>query len=183
MSGRQVLSDYFTEQAEWRERKAEEHSEDTRNARAARGLRDLAAYVTDLPDDDPRLAVIGSVNIDVTGGWMDTLMAGEESSRMASRFRFDDPREDLDRFLTHFVATFEREAIESLLPESMAEAGRDLDGSDDPATLLRAVRYVSDNIEDVEREATHKAREAGWTWDRIASYLGRSRQAIWRKHA
>ena len=181
MTSRLALSDYFVSQAEWREHKAAEHPDDLRNARAARGLRDVASYVRELPGDDPRLSAIAVANHDQNAP-DDVLYPGEEASHMASRFRFDDPLEDMDRFLTRFVATFEREAIESMLPELPEDAAHDLD-SQEPAVLLRAVRYFADNLEHWEQDATQRARTAGWTWDRIAAYLGKSRQATWKKHA
>jgi len=52
---KETLAEEFLRQAEWRDQKAGEYPDDPRNARAAEGLRGLAEYVRNLPDDDPRL--------------------------------------------------------------------------------------------------------------------------------
>jgi hypothetical protein len=57
---RAMLAQDFEDKAEWRDTKADEYPEDGRNERAAKGLRELAAYVRALPDDDPRLQAIDS---------------------------------------------------------------------------------------------------------------------------
>jgi PIN like domain len=58
---KETLAEDFELKAEWRDQKAEEWPDDTRNARAAEGLRGLAQYVRTLQDDDPRLRRLARV--------------------------------------------------------------------------------------------------------------------------
>lgn len=46
----------------------------------------------------------------------------------------------------------------------------------DAATALRALQA------ELEAEAVARARAAGWSWNRIASHLGVSRQAAIKRH-
>jgi hypothetical protein len=57
---KEMLAEDFEQKADWRETVAAEHPEDERNELAARGMRDLAAYVRGLPDDDERLRRIAA---------------------------------------------------------------------------------------------------------------------------
>ena len=49
MTLQRLIADYFREQANWRERKADEYPDDERNRRCATGLRDLARHVDRSP--------------------------------------------------------------------------------------------------------------------------------------
>jgi hypothetical protein len=55
--------------------------------------------------------------------------------------------------------------------------------STDPAVGLRAVAALRQLLEQLEALQVTKAREAGWSWQRIAATLGVSRQAVHKKHA
>ncbi len=86
------LAAYFASQAEWREHKAEEYPDDTRNERSAAGLRALAEHVQGLPARDERLvllAVLDPLPVDDIAPFT----PGEEGARLASRFRFNDPHD------------------------------------------------------------------------------------------
>ncbi len=54
------LAEDFERKAEWRAQQVEQHSKDPRYRRAAEGLRKLADYVRELPDEDARLQVISA---------------------------------------------------------------------------------------------------------------------------
>ena len=56
-------------------------------------------------------------------------------------------------------------------------------GSKDPAVGLRAVRALRDLLEDLEGLQVENARGAGWSWERIAEFLGVTKQAVHKKHA
>jgi hypothetical protein len=105
------LAAYFIDQAEWRDRKAEEYPDDHRNAQSAAGLRELAAYVAMLPDDDERLRMLAALD-PLEGDNLVPFMPGEEAGRMASRFRFRDVGDDVDGFFTSWAETYSREWAE-----------------------------------------------------------------------
>lgn len=173
-----VLADYVDGEAAFREETAAEHPEDGRNARSARGLRDLAAYIRDLPTDDERLERIAEVHR-VASYDEDVLFPGEAAT--LGQFRFRDPRESMDTALSRFVRAYEESAYDALQPDGLEEAARWLeDPSADPLHALAAVRYLDG--QDLEEEAVAAARDAGWTWDRVAAVLGRTRQSVWQRH-
>ena len=53
----------------------------------------------------------------------------------------------------------------------------------DPRTALRAVAALRRLLEQLERAQVRNARQAGWSWQEIASELGVTRQAVHKKHA
>ena len=55
--------------------------------------------------------------------------------------------------------------------------------SKDPSVGLRAVRSLRVLVERLEALQVQNARDAGWTWEQIASLLGVTRQAVHKKHA
>ncbi len=55
--------------------------------------------------------------------------------------------------------------------------------SKDPSVGLRAVCALRTLLESLEALQVENAREAGWSWEQIANYLGVSRQAVHKKHA
>jgi hypothetical protein len=56
-------------------------------------------------------------------------------------------------------------------------------GSRDPAVGLRAVASLRQLVEELEELQVDNARAAGWSWQRIASVLGVSKQAVHKKYA
>ena len=107
-----ALAAYFEDQARWRERKAEEYPDDERNEVSAAGLRELAAFMLALPNDDPRLqrliefrygAMIDSV--EAVGIERDSCVGPMPDS--AARFRFyTGPLGDqsVDGFFTQYTS-------------------------------------------------------------------------------
>jgi hypothetical protein len=55
-------------------------------------------------------------------------------------------------------------------------------GSDDPAVGLRAVASLRRLAEQLESLHVDRARGLGWSWSRIATELGVSKQAVHQKH-
>jgi DNA-directed RNA polymerase specialized sigma subunit len=51
-----------------------------------------------------------------------------------------------------------------------------------PLDALRAIVEARRCLAEVERESIELARQAGATWEEIASALGVSRQAIYQRH-
>jgi hypothetical protein len=56
-------------------------------------------------------------------------------------------------------------------------------GSRDPAVGLRAVASLRQLVEELQELQVDNARAAGWSWQRIASVLGVSKQAVHKKYA
>lgn len=178
---KQMLVAYFEDRAEWRRQSATEAG-DAHGARSARGLLDVADLVRDLPDDDVRLARIGAVNVDPSGEPRETLLVGPGAASVADGFRYENLLEDPDALLTRFAAKMEADGS-SLYAEgrTLAEIAADLE-SEQPMAALLAVRYMGEHVDGWEERAVGLAREAGWSWDRIAIVLGRTRQSVWSKH-
>jgi hypothetical protein len=55
--------------------------------------------------------------------------------------------------------------------------------SRDPAVGLRAVASLRQLVEELQELQVDNARAAGWSWQRIASVLGVSKQAVHKKYA
>ena len=56
-------------------------------------------------------------------------------------------------------------------------------GSRDPAVGLWAVASLRQLVEELQELQVDNARAAGWSWQRIASALGVSKQAVHKKYA
>lgn len=54
--------------------------------------------------------------------------------------------------------------------------------SDDPEIGLRGVASLRTLLEAVEELQIRRARELGWSWQRIAELLGVSKQAVHQKY-
>lgn len=54
--------------------------------------------------------------------------------------------------------------------------------SEDPEVGLRGVASLRALLEAVEELQVRRARELGWSWQRIAERLGVSKQAVHQKH-
>jgi hypothetical protein len=54
--------------------------------------------------------------------------------------------------------------------------------SEDPSVGLRGVASLRALAEAVEELQVRRARELGWSWQRIAEALGVSKQAVHQKH-
>ena len=54
--------------------------------------------------------------------------------------------------------------------------------SEDPEIGLRGVASLRALLEAVEELQVRRARELGWSWQRIAERLGVSKQAVHQKH-
>ena len=114
-----VVADYFRDQANWRDRKADEYPDDERNMRCATGLRDLASHVESLPDDDERLLILRARGAD---DWaadpLPVWTPGEEGAWLGARFRFHNPDEDPDQFFTSFCEAVEVD-ISTMIEDSL----------------------------------------------------------------
>jgi hypothetical protein len=112
--GRRLIADYLLEQARWRGEKAEEYPEDGRNLRCAEGLKALAEYVLSLPATDERILDLTSMGVRAEMFSPPPVLGppGAAQAQYAiSQFRFHDPGEDCDRFLTELVRLMRDDAL------------------------------------------------------------------------
>lgn len=128
---RETVVEYIEQQARWRESKAEEYPEDTRNQRAADGLHEMASYVRSLPLTDERLARIQRCNVDVEGDGFDVLVhhpSREVTGWDLSRFRFHNgPPESIEDGLEELVRGIEASWREMVDEAVLDEAERAID--------------------------------------------------------
>ena len=179
---RTAIATYFEAQARRRGEAAAEHPDDIRERRSARGILDVADYVRELPDDDARIDRISALSVELRPEPGATLAVSTQAEEIAFTFRLDDPLESPDALLDRFAAAVEADAAERYAEgRSPAEIADDVE-SDNPTRSLLALRYLAVNMDGWETAAVARAREAGWSWERIATVLGRTRQSVWSKH-
>jgi hypothetical protein len=106
MSDYRAIVDYFLGQAEWREQKATEYPDDSRNAQSAACLRSLAAYVLGRTEDDEVLRELATWA--VRDG---KFMPFTEGAWLVSRFGYDFSTEDYAGFLASLTTVTRREEI------------------------------------------------------------------------
>ena len=109
---KEELFEKVEQQAEWRDRKAEQHPHDARNARSAESLRRLAGNLAALPDDDPHWRVLASVwsNADADT----TLLLCEAQSETLRTYGFYDEADgDAEVFLDDLMIAL-RGAVEEI---------------------------------------------------------------------
>jgi hypothetical protein len=107
----ELIAVYLEDQAAWRYEKATEYPDDARNKRSAHGLRELAAYVRGLPSNDERIIELGTIGVR-DGLFSPPVVGGPDASHAISRFRFNNPLDDCDQFLTDLIPQVRADAIE-----------------------------------------------------------------------
>jgi len=177
-SAQEAVFDYFIQQAEWRERKAMEFPEDSRNQKSASALRQLADFVRTLSPDDYRVKRLALL-VCSTG----EAMPGEEASMVASSVGFQakivtTPAESLRIFLEAAMRDFQADP-RFLRPSEPLQFI--LDHQDAPESL-EAMGYLRGWLNSIEDDLVLKARVEGWSWQRIGDALGQSKQAVWEKY-
>ena len=179
---REAIAAYFEAQARRRGESAAANPDEVRERRSARGILDIADYVRELPEDDARIDRISALSVELRPEPSATLAIGPGAAEIAYGFRYDDPLDSPDALLDRFATAVEDGAAACYAEgRSPSEIADDL-GSESPTRALLALRYVADNVDAWEDVAVARAREAGWSWERIATVLGRSRQSVWSKH-
>ncbi len=113
-----ALANLFTSRAERRRTAADQHPEDTRNLHSAEGLEKLAAWVQDLPDEDPRLVTLAELRQRED---FDFHRTGELSASVLSRYCYGHPQEDPSRLFDMFVQAC---ADEDILDPEDGKGGR-----------------------------------------------------------
>ena len=95
---KEAIGSYLGQVADWRRRKAEEFDRDLRNLRTARALDDLADFVLNLAEDDPRL-----IDLERLAMEGELFSPGQMTAYEIGRFRFFSEEPSLDAFLTRLV--------------------------------------------------------------------------------
>lgn len=98
VSIQELIADYLRDLARWREQRAEEYDRDPRNLDSAAGLEELARYVLDLPDDDPRLTELARLAVHAN-----RFEPGQQAHFAMARFRFHDSHSSFSAFLDRVV--------------------------------------------------------------------------------
>lgn len=116
------LIEHLHQVAEWRRWRYREFDRDERNLQSAAGIEDLAAYISDLPDSDPRLQALHK-----HASYGDQFTPGQQTNLAIARFRFYYPDSEFDGFLDHLVelALFDKN-------EQGRFGGKNLPPEDDP---------------------------------------------------
>lgn len=186
MEFKEALAQYFEEQSWFRQQKAEEYPEDSRNARAARGLLDLANYVRELPADDPRIVTIAAWNKPFDPDVINIAPSAATGGPEPSRFRFDSVDESVDEFLTSFArgcATSYAESTGQNYP--LVEIVELLEENEEafPRGALALLAVVRRELDQLERRTVARLRDdEELSWEEIGELLGKSKQAAWEKH-
>jgi hypothetical protein len=121
-----AFAEYLRDQAEWRLEKYLEYG-DRRNLTCAVGLEELAVFVLSLSPEEARLVRLDSLlRLSQFGfPWFWSRDDGrrpggaESPEELIATFRFEDPEQDCDAFLTRLVQATEaqaKELVESLVP-------------------------------------------------------------------
>jgi hypothetical protein len=101
------IADYVRGNAEWRRQRYDDPHRDPRNLRSAEGLEELAGFVLDLPEDDPRLLTLAEL-----ASSLDEFTPGQQVAWELARFRFYHALGTCDAFLTHLAELAERDSTE-----------------------------------------------------------------------
>lgn len=105
-----MLVEYLESQSGWRDGKAEEHSDDLRNARSADALASLATYVRDGEVD---AGVVVRIEQPSAEDGTDVLALGEQARRRVSHYGFDIPCTPAHKaFLASLADLVEREELD-----------------------------------------------------------------------
>lgn len=169
---RKPLAELLVRQADWREGKATEHPEDSRNLESAKRLRELADYVLNLPPDDARLS-------ELVDPWM---LFSSAVSHTAGRVGFDNLDDDMDAALARITAAAIKPAIEDMTALGIREWLDIAEDPDRPMTGLEAVGLLNGWLADREQALVLAGRVGGMSWGHIALCLDRSKQAVWEKY-
>ena len=104
------LAEFCEGHAEWRDRKAEEYPQDTRNATSAETLRLFARWVRRLRRDGVYMAQLEALTarVEPRGGLM--AFSGEEASRVVARIGFSHLA-TFDGYLAAIVSAAERDVM------------------------------------------------------------------------
>ncbi len=104
-----MLVEYLESQSGWRDGKAEEYSDDLRNARSANALASLATYVRDGKADASVVAQIETPSAeDATG----VLTLGKQARHEVSRYGFEIPSEhEHEAFLASLAELIEEDEL------------------------------------------------------------------------
>lgn len=184
----EILAEAFENGARWRDDVAKDYPDDERNKRSARGLRDLAVYVRELPDDDPRLRILEDSRFGDLEVHFNIVMDDESPypsylRQNPAMFRFHDPDETVSATFGIFVKRWQAARVVSLIGDDPNQlVKRAADGMFVGVDGLLAVDALRTWVNDFEAGCVRQARADGATWDYIAQNLGQSTQAVWKRY-
>lgn len=101
------VADYLLDVAAWRKQRYDDPHRDPRNLQSAAGLEALAAFVLELPEDEPRLLKLAEL-----ASSMDSFVPGQQVTWEIARFRFFHAFSSCDAFLTQLADLAERDSTE-----------------------------------------------------------------------
>jgi hypothetical protein len=106
----EMLAEFCEGHAEWRDGKAEEYPDDSRNAASAKTLRQFAGWVRGLPHDGVDLARLKALTArcEASDGMM--AFSGEEASRVVARIGFSHLA-TFEGYLAGIVSAAERDIV------------------------------------------------------------------------
>lgn len=104
---RDSMAEYVRGLSEWRRLRYNDDLRDPRHLRSADALLELAAYIDNLPIDDPRLFSLAHL-----AGIGEEFVPGQQTAYEIGRYHFHDESLTPDGFLTTLVALAERDAGE-----------------------------------------------------------------------
>ena len=105
---RESMAAYIRQLSDWRRARYDDDLRDSRNLRSAGALNDFAAYILDLPIDDPRLTALARL-----AGDGEVFAPGQQTAYELGRFHFHDESMTFDGFLSLLVELAGRDAGES----------------------------------------------------------------------
>ncbi len=148
------------------------------NSRIARGLQDMADYVRDLSPNDSRLRALASFYPDPAP--IPGAVAGRDGD--PHKFRRDDPDERLHEFLEAFIdAAVDAWPVDDGCSDEFTAVPlvEMLESRESPLEWkLAAIAKLEDYVSFLEQWHVEEARDLGWSWQRIARPLRKTRQAV-----
>jgi len=104
---RHEVAAYVRDLSEWRRLRYNDDLRDERNLRSADALLELALFIDQLPEDDPRIAQLAALTADGS-----RFVPGQQLSYEIGRYHFHDASMTPDGFLHVMISLAERDAGE-----------------------------------------------------------------------
>jgi hypothetical protein len=105
---RESIAAYIRQLSNWRRARYDDDLRDPRNLRSADALQEFAAFILDLPIDEPRLTTLARLASDG-----EVFVPGQQTAYELGRFHFHDQTTTFDGFLSLLVELAGQDAGES----------------------------------------------------------------------